>query len=222
MTGGYDLSGILPEATPEELSAGTNVLISSPSMLGKRRLAMRMLAAGHEDGDGILLVTTKDNATAAIEDLESQVPSLDPDRIGLIDCSGTEAQRQLQRIATEQVTSPADLTGISIGMAKLMDRFSDQSVTSVRHGLVSISTLLQYLDAETVFKFLHIYTTRVRDSDGIAIFTIHSDMHDEQTINTMSGEFDGVIRLREGEAGTVEYSVRGFGRPPSGWFQLEF
>ncbi|WP_460919648.1 DUF7504 family protein [Salinarchaeum chitinilyticum] len=126
----------------------------------------------------------------------------------------------LRWIATER-RPPGDLTGISIGTAKLMKRFADRNIENVRHGLVSVSTLLQYLDVETVFKFLHIYTNRVQSSEGIAVFTLDDDSHDPQTVNTLTGEFDGVVQLRETDDGTVEYRVRGFGQSPSGWKPLQ-
>ncbi|GAB3684092.1 hypothetical protein GCM10028857_12630 [Salinarchaeum chitinilyticum] len=102
-----------------------------------------------------------------------------------------------------------------------MKRFADRNIENVRHGLVSVSTLLQYLDVETVFKFLHIYTNRVQSSEGIAVFTLDDDSHDPQTVNTLTGEFDGVVQLRETDDGTVEYRVRGFGQSPSGWKPLQ-
>lgn len=91
--------------------------------------------------------------------------------------------------------------GVSIGTAKLLQQFSERNVSNVRHGLVSVSTLIQYLDLSTVFKFLHVYTSRIEDTNGLGVFTLDSVSHDEQTVNTITSEFDCVIELRETEDG---------------------
>lgn len=221
MNASFDVGDALPSDHLDDLPAGTSLLVRGPSMVGKRELAIRMLAAGNDAGDAMLLVTTKSNARTVVRDFERLRPDFDRDRVGLIDCSGSGDQKRIREVTTEYVGSPADLTGISIGTAKLMKQFDDRNVADIRHGLVSVSTLLQYLDVETVFKFLHIYTNRVESSGGMAVFTLDDDSHDQQAVNTMSGEFDGVVQLRESDDGSVEYRVRGFGRSPSTWIALE-
>lgn len=212
----YDVGGALPDETIESLPAGTNVLISGPAMVGKREVAFRLLAAGHEGDDGVLCVTTGSPAGRLLDEFERYVPALDHDRIAVIDCSGSDSRRTLERIATERVSSPADLTGISIGTAKLLRRFDGQEIDGIRHGLVSVSTLLQYLDRSTVFKFLHIYTSRIEDTDGIGVFTLDTAAHDEQTVNTVTSEFDCVVELRETEAGR-EARIRGLPGASRAW-----
>lgn len=211
----YDISGILPVGTVSELEPGTSLLIAGPAMSGKNDLAMDLLAAGLDGHNGLLMVTTDDTAMACIDDLDGRVESFDTDRVGVVDCSGSGDQRALRNIATRRVASPGDLTGISIGTAKLMQELTGQEVSDVRHGLVSVSTLLQYLELNTVFKFLHVYTARIADTDGLGIFTIDSSAHDDQTINTVLGEFDGVIELRETDTGERELRVRGIAS--TGW-----
>jgi KaiC/GvpD/RAD55 family RecA-like ATPase len=208
MSDSYDISGVLPEETRETLPAGTNFAIVGPSMVGKRELALELLATGYQEGNGILCITT-DSAKQIYSDLEQHIESLDRERVGIVDTSGSSGQKLLNA-STESVSSPGDLTGISIGTSKLFKQFENRGITDIRYGLVSISTLLQYLDSQTVFKFLHIYTGRIRDTDGLGVFTIDNAAHDPQTVNTITGEFDGMIELRENDAGEREIRVRGF------------
>lgn len=143
------------------------------------------------------------------------------DGIVIVDCSGSDDRRTIEAIATEQVSSPGDLTGISSGTAKLLQVFSEQDVDSVRHGLVSVSTLLQYLDLNTVFKFLHIYTSRIEDTAGLGIFTLDNTSHDAQATNTVTGEFDYVLELRETESGGRELRCKGFPGTSREWHPLD-
>lgn len=115
------------------------------------------------------------------------------------------------------MSSPGDLTGISIGTAKLLQRFSNHDIAAVRHGLVSVSTLLQYLDINTVFKLLHIYTTRIAETQGLGVFTVDNAAYDSQTINTIAGEFDSLIELRDTDAGEQEVRIRGLNGVPTTW-----
>lgn len=213
----YDIPRILPDSAIENLPTGTSLLLSGPAMSGKRELAIQLLAAGHETGDGILCVTTSDNATTIVAELEEQIPTVDRERVGIIDCTGSTSRKAIEDIATEQVSSPGDLTGISIGTAKILQGFSNRDISKVRHGLVSVSTLLQYLDVNTVFKFLNIYTTRIRDTQGFGVFTIDTVAHDPQTINTITSEFDGLIELRDTDRGEREVRIRDLGGVSTEW-----
>jgi KaiC/GvpD/RAD55 family RecA-like ATPase len=211
----YDVSGVLPGGVLDELPAGTNVAIVGPSMSGKRELALQLLASGYASDEAVLCITT-DSAATVYADLERHVDSLDRDRVGIVDASGSEGQNAIDA-TIENVSSPSDLTGISVGTAKLFQQFEKRGITEIRYGLISISTLLQYLGGKKVFKFLHVYTKRVEETGALGIYTLDDDSHDPQVLNTISGQFDGVIQLRETDAGDLEFRVRGFGRRPTSW-----
>lgn len=214
MSDPYDVSGLLPGGVLEELSAGTNVAIVGPSMSGKRELALQLFATGYERGEGILCITT-DSAETIYTELGRHVDSLDPGRIGIIDTSGSDG-RSVVDATTEHVSSPSDLTGISIGTAKLFRQFENRGISDIRYGLISVSTLLQYMDSKKVFKFLHVYTKRIAETEGLGIYTLDDDSHDPRVVNTITGQFDGVIELREVDDG-LQFRVRGFGRRPTEW-----
>jgi KaiC/GvpD/RAD55 family RecA-like ATPase len=215
MTDTYDVSGVLPDESLLTVPAGTNLAIVGPAMIGKRELALELIATGYQDGDGILCITTE-SASAVYDDLERHVDSLNEDRIGILDASGSDG-RTLLGATTERVSSPSDLTGISVGTAKLFKRFEQRGITDIRYGLVSVSTLLQYLDSKTIFRFLHIYTKRIESTGGLGIYTLDSDSHDGQVVNTIAGQFDCVVELRETDESALEYRIRGFGERPTSW-----
>lgn len=216
---GYDVSGVLPPETIETLDPGTNVVVVGPSLSGKRALALELLAAGYEDGEGILCITTM-RSKHIYDDLKRYVPSLEERRIGVVDCSGSASRSAIQEM-TESVPSPGDLTGISIGTAKLFKQFNRKGISDIRYGLISVSTLLQYIDINTVFKFLHIYTTRVSETDGLGIYTLNDDTHDPTTVNTIKSQFDVVITLRETATGDLECQVRGARSGSRSWHPID-
>ncbi|AGB14790.1 hypothetical protein Halru_0138 [Halovivax ruber XH-70] len=219
MTDSYEIGGILPDDTIDELRPGTNVAVIGSSHSGKRHVALQLVAAGYDVDEGILCITTN-SARRVFEDLDRHIDAMNRDRIGVIDCSGTGGGSVIEAM-TESASSPGDLTGISIGTAKLSKRFHSRGVSDIRYGLVSISTLLQYVDESTVFRFLHVFTNRVSETDGLGVYTLTDDTHDATTVNTIRGQFDGVVELRERDDGTRECRVRGLGSAPSGWNVFE-
>lgn len=213
----YDVTAVLPDDTIAELAPGSSLLIAGPAMSGKQDIALDLLAAGQPGKNGLLIVSTSESANSCIEKLEQRVPTIDRDRVGVVDCSGSSQQEAIREVATQRVSSPGDLTGISIATAKLMEQLAHQDISGVRHGLVSVSTLLQYLELDTVFKFLHIYTRRINDTGGLGIFTVDNAAHDQQTISTITNEFDGVIELRESESGAREMRILGMADAARTW-----
>jgi len=213
----YDIDGVLPVDAVTSVQPGTNLLVVGAPMVGKHELALELLTKGFDDGDGVLCVTTNDSVAGLTDSLSQRGASFDPDRIGIVSCSGQESSGGPSDVATEFVSSPNDLTGISIGTVKILKSFSNRNISSIRHGILSVSTLQQYLDTRTVFKFLHIYTSRVRDTDGLGIFTLHSSTRDSEVVNTLSSEFDGVIELRETADDVREVRLTGVPAAPRTW-----
>lgn len=48
----------------------------------------------------------------------------------------------------------------------------------------------------------YIFTNRVSETVGLGVFTLYDDTHDARTVNTIRGQFDGVLELRERDDGT--------------------
>jgi len=213
----YDVTSILPDEVDAGLQPGTNLLIAGPPMIGKHRLALALLANGLDDGDGLLCISTNDSATALVDALSQHAPSFEREQLGIVSCVGKESSRAPDGVVTEYVSSPSDLTGISIGTVKILDSLSKRDITSIRHGVLSVSTLQQYLGTQAVFKFLHIYTSRVSDTDGLGVFTLNSSKQDSERMNILASEFDGVLELRETDDGGREVRLTGIPAASRTW-----
>ncbi|MFB6269494.1 MAG: RAD55 family ATPase [Halobacterium sp.] len=196
-----------------EVDPGTNVLVEGPPMTGKRELGFDVLARGSRDGEGVIVVTTKDSADRVIEDFRGHVDGGDP-VIAVVDCvtkqqgMGTATESELVRYAS----SPVDLTGIGIELSELLRAlYQQRNITRNRILLHSLSTLLMYSDLQTVFRFLHVFTGRVQSADALGVFVLDSSAHDEQTVSTLKQLFDGIITVRESESGEFEARLKGIG-----------
>ncbi len=192
---------------------GTNILIEGPPMSGKRDLGFEILATGAREGEGAIVVSTKDSADRVIEDFDEHVGDTEPRR-GVVDCvtkqqgMGTATESELVRYAS----SPVDLTGIGIELSELLRAlYQQRGVTRNRILLHSLSTLLMYSDLQTVFRFLHVFTGRVQSADALGVFVVDSSAHDEQTVSTLKQLFDGIVTIREREDGGFEARLVGVG-----------
>ena len=96
MTDTYDIGGVLPAGFRQTLPAGTNLAIVGPTIVGRRELALRLLAAGNQTGDGILCITTE-SATSVHADLERHIDALDRNRVGILDASGSDTPEAVRR-----------------------------------------------------------------------------------------------------------------------------
>jgi len=98
-------------------------------------------------------------------------------------------------ITVEQVASPANLTQLGIQLTRCLDSLPGADADAQ---LVvcfnSITALLQYVDVEQTFKFLHIITDRFSDANALAHFHLDPDAHAEETINTLLPLFDAAVQ----------------------------
>lgn len=197
----YDLGATFPETT---VDPGTNLLVSGPPMTGKRTLAMEWLASGAREGDGAIVVSTKDSAERVRADFAELVGErTEEPLLGLVDC--VTRQQGTATLTDDPLvhyaSSPVDLTGIGIELSELLRYFyEERGVTRNRVLLHSLSTLLMYSNLQTVFRFLHVFTGRVQSADALGLFIIDETGHDEQTMSTLKQLFDGAIEVREGDS----------------------
>ncbi|QLD87520.1 recombinase RecA [Natronomonas salina] len=174
----YGVDG-LGEATSVE--DGTSLLVTGNSTHTDRRL---FDALTPEAGERVIVITMNLGAERVVDELEER--GADRDQIGVIDC--TNHDDDVDGVAVRRLNSPGDLTGISLEFAKLLDG-GDESVP-VRVGFSSVSTALMYAELRTVFRFLHVFTARVRSGDMFGVFTMDPAMHEEQAHNTIRAVFD--------------------------------
>lgn len=202
----YELGVDLPSGAPRRVPAGTNLLVTGPPMVGKQRLALELLAAGQRRDDGGLLVTTETPSVRLADDYADLVDAEWPP-LRMVDAVGEQGRREVnQRYAVEFVPSPGDLTGLGIAMNKALDAFAAEGVADVRVAIDSLSTMLTYLDAKRVFKFLHVLSGRVATGGALGVYTLNTAAVDPQVVGMLKNPVDGVVHLEaDGEGHVVGF-----------------
>jgi len=77
-----------------------------------------------------------------------------------------------------------------------------------------------YVDIERLFRFLHVFTSQIQSKGWLGVFSVDPESHDDQTINTISQLFDGVLEVRVTDAGEREARLRGVTDTPTDWVAL--
>jgi len=192
----YDLG---PEFENATVDPGTNLLIAGPPLTGKRRLALQILAQGANQGEGSVIVTTRDSSDRVLADLETLLDDPEGTDLGIVDCVTNHQGRSAQDSTRVKYTSsPVDMTGIGIKFSEFVEEFvTDRGLAQNRILLDSLSTLLMYSDLQTVFRFMHVFTSRIENADAIGVHVIESTAHDTESLNTLKQLFDGVIEVDE-------------------------
>ncbi|WP_415383303.1 RAD55 family ATPase [Halosimplex sp. TS25] len=192
----YDLGTTFGNAT---LAPGSNLLVSGPPLSGKRRMALEILAHGSEQGEGVIVVTTRDSASRILNDYEALVSDPESVDIGIVDCVTKHQGRSARDTdIVKYASSPEDMTGVGIKFSEFVEEFhTERGIENVRVLVDSLSTLLMYSDVQTVFRFMHVFTSRIENADALGLHIIESTAHDEETLNTLHQLFDHAVTVEE-------------------------
>lgn len=199
------------------IDGGTSLLVTgtTPSY----SFSHETISESIESDEGTVYVTTESSAREVLEEYEDY----DTSRFGVVDCvsesQGLEDTERKDRVRF--AASPSDMTGIGIEVSDLLEEFwENRGIERNRVCLESISTLLMYSDLETVFRFLHVFTGRVRSIDGLGLFFIEPGMHEEKDYSTLRQLFDGRVEIEKNDGGT-RLRVSGLTDEPTDWVSVE-
>jgi hypothetical protein len=98
----------------------------------------------------------------------------------------------------ERVGTPSDLTGISIRVSEALSEWSDADAKSVVC-FDSITALLQYVDVETAYEFLHVLTGRMHAFGATGHFHFDPGAHSDMIVARIQTLFDAMVEREDGE-----------------------
>lgn len=141
----------------------------------------------------LLVITYGQDLETWVSNWKAQVGEL-PDNFGLISVGeqtrsavGTSSPQLV-----ESVPDPRNLTGLGIQTSQYLERWSNTDATTVIC-FDSLTALLQFVETDTAFQFLHVLSGRVESVDGQAYYCLNPNAHDRQTVATFETLMDAVI-----------------------------
>jgi hypothetical protein len=192
---------VVTEARP----LGTNVLVLAPSLstVSTERCVDQAEALGPA-ATPILDLTFTDSPDRRIDVWQRRLPTPPPAievvAVGQTPGASGASDSSVRygddgRFGARTVDDPRDLTGIGIAVSETFDRWAEWDRAVVHVG--ELTTLLQYADTSTVFRFLHVLTNRLTEANAVAFYRLAPGAHDEQTVGTLFQLFDDAIRIEE-------------------------
>jgi len=206
----YPLDDTLPVGLGD-IGPGMNILVSGPPMSGKRQLVFDLLAPEGTSADPIVVMTTDDPVLRIRTQFEDRGVRFDPTTFRIVDATGAPGDTDP---AVHRVSSPADLTGMGVAFTQAVDEMATPD--RLRLGFVSISTLLQYVDAERAFSFLHVLSRRTSAAGYLGVYSIDPTTHEDRFVNVVTSIFDAAVEIRD-QDGDRELRVRGISGVPPEW-----
>jgi KaiC/GvpD/RAD55 family RecA-like ATPase len=202
---------------------GSNIMLIGPPMCGKEAILNHIMYNGAVNNENaVITVTTRESARHILDWFEEHNLNLPMARIGIIDCvtktlGGASVENENIKIAS----SPVDLTGIGVKISQFFEEFfMKKNTQKIQLYINSLSTILMYSNIQTVFRFLHVFTGRIKAAGALGIYVIESGMHDEQAIATLKQLFDGMIEIKTEEDKNF-IRVVGISQKPTPWFEYE-
>lgn len=187
----------------DAIEGADNALLLAPSMNRlAREFHRRLLTQPTADGC-VLAVTYRRTPDRWLSEWRDAVGAL-PSRVGVISVSetanagdattaeadGSEVWRAVER--------PTDLTGLAIAVSECLKRWHDAR-GHIAACFDSLTAFLQYGDLHTVYRFLHVLTSRFSAVDATGHFHLDPGAFDDRTVNRLKSLFDASAELVDDE-----------------------
>jgi len=175
-----------------DLADARNVLLCAPSMSGGEAEACTDLLIPSDPGAATALwVTFRGDATDCVDQWVAEIDERPAEAAVVV--VGESPGSQPDGVTVEHVSSPSDLTGLGITIGELLSEWETPPVVCVD----SLTAMLQYVEVETAYEFLHAITGQLYAADARAHFHIDPTAHDRTTVDSIASLFDAIVEFDE-------------------------
>lgn len=218
----------LDESLGGGIKTGSNIMLIGPPMSRKEVLLNHIMYHGAtKNENAVIAVNTRETGVQALEWFQENKLIMPLSRIGIVDCMekmvgnfnnghGIDCSDNIKT-----VDHPVDLTGIGVRISQFFMEYSMiKSIKKVQLCINSLSMLLVYSNIRTVYRFLHVFTRRIKAAGGLGVYVMESGIHDMGAIATLSQLFDGIIEVKS-ENDRNFFRVVGLSPKPTHWLEYE-
>jgi hypothetical protein len=186
----------------KQLEQSSNVLLLAPLTPTGNRTCLELLAstARPEEANVAAITYTPPpetwiaDWTAHNDRLPAEIAFIHANTVETADENRAEGVPPEVSVARVDPNQPMDIIA---PLSEQLTRWEDngnQTLVSVQ----TLTILLEYVDFDTAFRYLHILTHRVQAANAIGFYHMDPDIHDEETINTLKTLFDAVVEVSDG------------------------
>lgn len=173
-----------------KLDGTSNILLEEPPLGEGRDTCTSLLTEGATQPN-VLFVSFTRSASACVEQIDrSGVGNLGVITVG--DGSNSVAD---DSVVTENVSTPSDLTGLGINIGQVLSDWEAPVLVCFD----SLTSMLQYVDIQTAYEFLHAITGQIHAAGARAHFHIDPSAHDSKDVAGIASLFDARVTLTDSE-----------------------
>lgn len=192
------------ESFPDDVSAGSTVLIASAGDPTRYALDLQALCKFGGADDTALIVTTTEGAIETLERYEQLCPESNHPSLGFVDTTGTQpsAPALYRDASTVFIPSPSDLERLVIGLSDVSE--NTPPADGARHLIIqSLTPILDVTPTDHACTVLE-RVIGLRSKSGLCLLGIDFTSHDEETIRTVAEQVDGILWVSESSSGTLD------------------
>ncbi|MEM3332667.1 MAG: ATPase domain-containing protein, partial [Thermoplasmata archaeon] len=202
---------------------GSNIIVYGPAYTGKEVLIYSFLAEGLKKGIPALVILTDKTIEIFEEDVKYVLPTWDTyvenGLVKYLDAYSKTIGEKSDRKNVIYIDSQTDINGIVEGIDKIVSELKS-NYKYYRLAFFSLSTILTFLDAPTVVRFLQPFTTKRKKERAVSLYLLEKGLHEENAIQLVSHLMDGTIEFKL-EMGKVYLQVNGITEAQSrSWIEI--
>ncbi len=189
------------------LQEARNVLVLAPlTPWGTRAFTSLLAAQCREDTDLVVVTYTQPPALWFTEWNEQN--HVLPRSIAFIHGGRAEGEtlpEEAKSVSTRRV-SPTNPMDIITNVSQVLRESREGDVSAIV-SVQTLTVLLEYVEFETAFRYLHVLIHRIRGNDARGYYQMDPRIHDPETVNTLGVLFDLVIRPEEVDDEEIDWFV---------------
>lgn len=202
---------------------GSNIIIYGPAYTGKEVLIYSFLAEGVKKGIPVIVILVDKTIEIFEEDIKYVLPTwstyVDNGLVNYIDAYSKTIGEKCERKGVICIDSQTDINGIVNAVEDISSKIRE-NYKYYRLAFFSLSTILTFLDAPTVVRFLQPFTTRRKKDRAVSLYLLEKGLHEENTIQLVSHLMDGTIEFKT-EMNKIYLQVNGITEVQSrSWIEI--
>jgi KaiC/GvpD/RAD55 family RecA-like ATPase len=180
-------------------------------MSGRGTLARGYFYQGLKEGGASMYVTTKNFSDDVIALLEEKKWLLHPHlgRYVFIDAYSPQSDPSLKDSEeVKYVASVADFARLTNAIVSSMSEYLARGMDHQRVVFDSVDTILMYVSAQGVYRFLSYLRAKIKGFRASSIFLIEPELHEDRQVRTLYQLADVIIEVKP-DQGVVEVTQPG-------------
>ncbi|MEM0163070.1 MAG: ATPase domain-containing protein [Thermoplasmata archaeon] len=178
---------------------GSNVIVYGPAYSGKEVLIYSFIAEGLKKGVISIILLLDKTLEEVMQDMKFVLPDIEEYRtkglLYIIDAYSRSIGDKTVVEGVEYISSQTDVNSIMNSIDEIVQK-NKSSEKYYRLAVLSLSTLLTFMDNQQLLKFLQPFTTKRKRDKGVSMYMMEKGIHSENEVQMISYLMDGIIEFK--------------------------